>query len=218
MPPARARHERAIIEALVPALFPDRARRYLDFACGTGRITSVVGPFAVETVGVDISATMVAQARTKCASARFVVGDATRDDLGLGQFDLATSFRFLGNAQDDLRRVMLRTVRGLLVDDGVLIVNNHRNPDSLHGRLMRLKGEPLDIDLSYRKLDGLLREAGCGIERAVGIGLWSARHSFREEGALQSSFARWLEPLSRIPGLAPLCPDMVLVCRAVARR
>src|SRR5438874_9368849 len=75
-------------------LYASRIPRYLDFACGTGRITQRVEPLAVESIGVDVSESMLAAARLKCQKTRFVCVDLTREEPDLGTFDLVTSFRF----------------------------------------------------------------------------------------------------------------------------
>jgi SAM-dependent methyltransferase len=44
-----------ILTDLVPELYPGGIDTYLDFACGTGRVTLTVEPFASVSHGVDIS-------------------------------------------------------------------------------------------------------------------------------------------------------------------
>ena len=56
------RVEAAFLQEIVPNLFAEKPR-YLDFACGTGRITSVVAPMTAECTGVDVSESMLAEAR-----------------------------------------------------------------------------------------------------------------------------------------------------------
>ena len=58
--------ERQHLARIVGRLFPTGVGRYLDFACGTGRVTSVVAPLARESVGVDISPSMLEAARERC--------------------------------------------------------------------------------------------------------------------------------------------------------
>jgi predicted TPR repeat methyltransferase len=48
-----ARREAAEVTNWVRELFPNGVDRYLDFACGTGRLVEVVGALARETIGVD---------------------------------------------------------------------------------------------------------------------------------------------------------------------
>ena len=125
-----ARIEAAYLRDIVPTL-ADRHSRYLDFASGTGRITETVSPLVGESIGVDISDSMLRIARQKCPAVRFLCMDIAHDSEDLGQFDLATSFRFFGNAEDDLRRTVLRALARLIRPGGHLIVNSHRNPRAL---------------------------------------------------------------------------------------
>ena len=70
-----ARWEAWWLPRLVARLHPDGVPRYLDFACGTGRITGIVAPLARESVGVDVSESMLSRARAKipgAASSRYL--------------------------------------------------------------------------------------------------------------------------------------------------
>jgi SAM-dependent methyltransferase len=215
-----AAREAEIIRALVPRLFPQGLGRYLDFACGTGRITQLVEPLAHESFGIDVAPGMVELARERCPRTQFWLCDVTRQDPGIGPVQLVTAFRFFGNAQDELRRSALRALRRLLAPGGYLLVNNHRNPGCLRNVLLRLAGLPLPeyhgrpVDLHYWKLHRLLLEAGFRLVRAYGIGFWIFRAALERPSILQSRLARALESFSRLPPLGPFCPDAVLVARA----
>src|SRR6185295_8842136 len=136
--------------------YPQGVPRYLDFACGTGRITEMMAPLAQESIGVDVSGTMLEVARVKCPHVRFMESDLTRDNLDIGLFDMVTAFRFFGNAQDELRSAALKAVVALLRPGGHLVINSHRNPLSLAAVLNRATGGSDDMDLHYFKLKRLL--------------------------------------------------------------
>ena len=104
-----ARWEASYLRQIVPELVQGGGR-YLDFACGTGRITAIVAPLVRESVGVDLSESMLAEARPKCPATRFLQADLTREDVDIGQFDLATSFRFFGNAEHELRQAAIAAI------------------------------------------------------------------------------------------------------------
>ena len=210
-----ADQESKLLSGIVPTLFPGGVRRYLDFACGTGRVTRILEPLADESYGVDVSETMVGQARRKCSRTTFVIGDITRGHLGLQPMNLVSAFRFFGNAQHELRRAVLRTLRGLVAPGGYLIINNHRNPWSLHNLLLCLKGEKQPVDLSYAKLRRLLDESGFRLVSVYGIGLWVFCYRLSQPAMLQSRLARFLEPMSKSTLMTPFCPDMVAVARRV---
>lgn len=177
-----ARVEAQRLEHVLTRVLPQKARRYLDFACGTGRVTRQVEEHVGESVGVDISASMLAEARRKCTRSTFHEADLTREPLALGRFDLVTSFRFFGNAQDELRVSALRALNGLLEDGGYLIINNHRNPNALQARLHRLTGGEHGMDLTPKKLRRMLREAGFEIVWRTAIGFWIWRSALAQEG------------------------------------
>ncbi len=208
-----AGRERDILVRIVPRLFPNRIPRYLDFACGTGRITQLIEPMAEVSLGIDISKSMIAEARGKCRRTVFMVGDPTREQPAIEPVHLVSAFRFFGNAQDELRRSALAAIHALLVSRGFLIINNHRNAWSLHRLLMRCRGESDGANLSYRRLNRLLAECGFQLLRTYGIGFWVVRHRLKRPEALNSPAARFLEPVSNLRVLGPFCPDAVIVAR-----
>jgi SAM-dependent methyltransferase len=108
-------------------------RSVLDIGCGTGGHAIVLAERGYEVVGVDLSAPMLAIARTKAADAgqdiEFVDGDARSFDLRRS-FDAATFFfAVLGyqRTNDDVRAA-LRTARRHLAADGVLFLDIWNGP------------------------------------------------------------------------------------------
>jgi len=202
--------ESVLLKRIVPRLFPQGVERYLDFACGTGRILRTVGPLAKKVYGVDVSATMLARAGQKLATATLLRADLTAEDTDIGQFDLITTFRFLGNAQDALRRSALAAIARRLVPGGYLVVDNHRNPWSLRNLLHR--AEPA-LDLHHFRLRDLLRANGLEIVQVYGIGWWIVLDRQNRASVLFSRSADLLEslPVGRV--LAWVCPDAVVVAR-----
>ncbi len=198
-------------------LFPAPIPRYLDFACGTGRITQRVEPLALEACGVDISESMLSIARGKCHSTRFVCTDLTRNDVELGLFDLITSFRFFGNAQDELRAAALAAINRHLRKGGYLIINNHRNPRSLRNIAHRATGGPdAGMDLTHAKLRELLRKHQFEIVHQHPIGCWLYRSKLVTAEVLESKRADKLERLFRYSWLTSISPDALLVAQKTA--
>jgi ubiquinone/menaquinone biosynthesis C-methylase UbiE len=187
--------------------------RHLDFACGTGRITATLAPMVAESVGVDISESMLALARQKFTSALYVHADLTRDRVDIGEFDIATSFRFLGNAEHELRRAALAAIRQRLRTGGRLIVNSHRNPLSIGALLLSMRGHDYGMDLTYGKLARLLREQGFCIVDVHPIGVWLLRARLRTAAVLESPAAATYERLSSHRLLAPIAPDCIVVAQ-----
>ncbi len=205
-----ARWEAEWLRETVPLLTRGRGR-YLDFACGTGRITATVSPLVAESVGIDISESMLAIAQQKCPSTRFVCADLTRQTLDLGLFDLATSFRFFGNAEDDLRVAALRAISRVLRRGGHLIINSHRNPQAIGSLIRVLGGDAHGMDLSYWKISRMLRDQGFRVVSARPIGFWVYRSQLRNEQTLTSTGATIAERAFRHRIWAPFAPDCVLL-------
>jgi hypothetical protein len=89
----------------------------------------------------------------------------TTTNLDIGQFDLVTAFRFLGNADDQLRRSAMDALRVRI--DGYLLINNHRNPVAVSDKWQL---EPL-------LLSDVGKHAGLDYQNIVCAARWSKKHS-----------------------------------------
>jgi ubiquinone/menaquinone biosynthesis C-methylase UbiE len=207
-----AQWESRWLQRIAHGLSGARIGRYLDFACGTARITHVLASRAEESVGVDISASMLEIARKKCPGTRFVQADLTRDHVDIGTFDLVTSFRFLGNAQNDLRKESISVMCSLLRPGGHLVVNNHRNPLALGTLLYGATGGVHKMDLTYFKLRRLLSENRLSIVRTVPIGFWLFRSSMQARPRAYLADRTW-EAMFSSRLFTPFAPDMIVVAR-----
>lgn len=202
------------VAMMVRQMFPGGVPRYLDFACGTGRLSAIVAPLAQESIGVDISASMLAQARKKLSSMTFLEHDLTRERPPIGVFDLVTAFRFFGNAQDQLRDEGLKAIVDHMKPGAHLIINNHRNPRALSAILDKLTGgDAQGMDLHMGKLRGLLRRHGLTIRREQPIGAWMFRsrllNAFRPDDQLALRYERRFSS-----GLwASIAPDVIVVAQ-----
>lgn len=206
--------ERHHLQQLVPGLFPSRVGRYLDFACGTGRATETVAAFCKESVGVDISPTMLAVAAEKVPGTRFELRDLTRDDPDMGRFDLITSFRFFGNAQDDLRESAMAALVKRLAPGGYLIINSHRNPRALYAVFDRLTGgDGGGMDLHFSKLGALLQRHGLRTRVVKPIGAWMVRSRMLNAYRADDAVAVAREGRFSHPALAHIAPDTIVVAQ-----
>lgn len=205
--------ERVHLQHIVPQLFPDGTARYLDFACGTARITEIVAPFAQEAIGVDVSPSMLAAARQRCPGVRFVEADLTRAAADLGTFDLATAFRFFGNAEPALRQQVLQVLAGLVRPGGYLILNNHRNPRALYALFHRLTGGRPEMDLTHAGLQRLLAQHGFQVVNSVPIGAWLYRSRMLGQVRTIDGGSLRREAIFGHRLLAPVAPDTILVAR-----
>ena len=207
--------ERKHLPNVIRRFFPQGPQRYLDFACGTGRITAQVAPMAGESVGVDISPTMIEEARKKCPQTIFHLADLTQKnpDLG-GNFDLITAFRFFGNAQDELREGAMKAITQCLAPGGHLVINSHRNPRALYALLNRMTGGNCgSMDLHLSKLRGLLNRHGLRIVALQPIGAWMYRSSLMLTTKVDDT--RAVNNEARFGGemFAPIAPDLIVVAK-----
>ena len=175
--------QRPVVEQIVKDFGIGRTGpvRLLDFACGTGRVLSSLESLVDSADGIDISQNMVAAARRKCPRARLLVGDIlSQPELLPGEYGIITCFRFLLNAEPELRRrVLVRLRERLLAPDGRLLVNVHGNSRSLRHPAIRWRrwregtrptGEMLN-EMGPDETKRLLAECGFQVVRQYGFGL-----------------------------------------------
>jgi SAM-dependent methyltransferase len=146
--------------------------RAVDFACGTGRVLQYLESRVNETIGIDVSAQMLALARPRCSRSRLVQHDVTVTPLRdlPHPIDLVTAFRFFLNAEPTLQRDGLAWIRSVLRPDGVLVANFHLNPASLRGRYLRMRwaGQQRMPMLTPRAVDDMFTDAGFDIVARYG--------------------------------------------------
>ncbi len=123
--------EQNVLSSFLDTYFNDKKINLLDFACGTGRITSFFESRVESSTAVDVSKTMLDEARKKLKRTELIQADLTRNNILNGQkFNLITAFRFFLNAESNLRIQAMKTLVSLLAEDGYIIFNNHNNKTS----------------------------------------------------------------------------------------
>ena len=164
--------ETKIIKKVVNKYYRSKGKinNYLDFACGTGRITQIIEKVAKNSNGVDISPDMLAVAKKKCKKTKFVRQDITKKPLK-GKFDLITAWRFFLNAENKLRKDVLLSLRKNIAKDGKLIFNIHMNRYSIVGFQFYLRsllgGKNLINNMSLGEAKKLLRETNYEIVEVI---------------------------------------------------
>lgn len=161
--------EKPLLEQIFDALEKKDDIRYLDFACGTGRILTVAEKFFNNTTGVDISPEMLRVAKEVCKDSRLVQQDITKFPLQ-GEFDIITAFRFFLNAESALAHDVLSVFNKLLPErNGILILNIHVNRSSPLGMFYELrnkiKGTKTANTKSYREFRKILEDNNFEIEK-----------------------------------------------------
>jgi len=149
------------------------AQRFLDFACGTGRVLKFGSRYFPDSTGIDISPDMLEVARQRVPQARLICRDVTRDSADdIGEFDVVTMFRFLLNAEPALRAEVLDWLARRMRPGAVLIGNNHMETSSLSG-IMTVAAKALISrnrnHLSRGEIDSMLKTAGFRVERWAGF-------------------------------------------------
>jgi len=132
--------EQEIIKQILEKYFTGRDVHLLDFACGTGRITSFLEGFVKTSTGVDVSASMLSIAREKLKRTEIIEADITVDKIFEGRrFNLIIAFRFFVNAEPILRSAAMHALSRLLSEDGYLVFNNHQSYGSPWVKLLYMR-------------------------------------------------------------------------------
>ena len=199
----------------------NKPSKYLDFACGTGRVTNLAKGYTSEIIGVDVSSSMLEVAKEKYPEIRFIEQDLTQSLDGLNQdFDAISTFRFFTNAQESLRIEAYQSLVKLLKPGGLLVFNLHMNSKSPFALMARLyekvfgkrKGfNHIDIDYMKRRI-GLLDEFEILEIHAKGF-LPVIREGKIYPSFLFSLIDKLEYVLSVIPGYKSVCKYQIIVCK-----
>jgi SAM-dependent methyltransferase len=180
--------EREFLKAFMARFRSEHQRiDMLDFACGTGRIILFMEEFVDSSVGVDVSRSMLDIAATKVARSTLVCRDLTMTaPVANERYDLITAFRFVLNAEPDLRLAAFRAMVARLKNrSSRLIFNNHGNPVSHRVFTLPVQAAPLLLGphqnegnfMTHNSVKNLLNAVGLEIEQVYGYGLLGARIS-----------------------------------------
>ena len=193
--------EQPLLEMIFGDLRSAGALRYLDFACGTGRILRVAEDYFSQTTGVDISETMLDVARQTCTRSRIMNIDITLHDLD-ARFDVITAFRFFLNAEVELRKAAMRAIYAHLTDGGFFVTNIHVNKRSILGFVYRARnwtvGKIIANVEGYGEFRGLLETQGFVIEDVFWYGFlprtgwhleWLSKHFMKPVEAMWTRLA-----------------------------
>jgi SAM-dependent methyltransferase len=166
-----------------------RPKRALDFGCGVGRLALPLARQCESVVGVDISDSMLAEARSNCreqglTNATFVKGDDTLSGVS-GSFDLVHSFIVFQHIPPKRGEVILQKLVDLVREDGIgilhftysfgtslsvgrrLLIEGYRRVPGLYSLRNIVKGRPFSepmMEMNEYSLNALLRrlqESGC---------------------------------------------------------
>ena len=183
--PRRARRDPRLVERLLER-HGVGAGVVLDAACGTGRLRRAIGVDGRHWVGVDVSASMLGQARAGGAG-RLVRADVERLPFARDTFDAVVACRLLHHLREpeELTRVLRELVR---VSAGPVIVS-FWNRASLPGLRRRLgwgrdEGPNGRVARTTEELRAAADEAGARVLEISHVMPWLSQQSFavlREE-------------------------------------
>jgi SAM-dependent methyltransferase len=188
--------------------------RYLDFACGTGRVLKLGSAFFADSVGIDISADMLAIAQERVPRATLHCLDVTRSAALADEFfDCVTLFRFILNAEPTLRREVLQWLASHMRPGALLIGNNHMETLSFSGVLTltarTLWGSQRN-HLSRQATEKMLHEAGFEVEEWHG---YRVLPSLMGRPVLGRSLQLRAERLAQSLGLGRCGVEQVFIAR-----
>jgi SAM-dependent methyltransferase len=146
--------------------------RYLDFACGAGRIIRFIEEYMDYSVGVDISGAMLIQARKHVKKSVLKEMDIIKEEMGQ-TFDVITSFRFFLNAEDSLRTAVLKSILKLMNENTIFIFSIQGNKFSLRGivyLIKRILRKPGFNQLSHYGVKRMLQRNGFRVVGLDGMG------------------------------------------------
>lgn len=204
--------ERKILDVIVKGHFGARPFTHLDFACGTGRVIAYLESRASESVGVDLSPSMLEVAKGLVNGATLIEADLTREDpMPSRRFDLVTVFRFFPNAESILRDEALAALVSRLSPGGCLVFNNHCHTGGLNRRLVRLlRGSSLKLnDMSWQECAALIERHGL---RIVSVHHAGVMPDYETRLLRPRWLVALLERAARRLPLARIAENLVFVC------
>ena len=154
-----------LLSRLLHHLEPSAGARYLDVGCGTGNYTIAMSQAGVSICGVDLSPTMLAQARDKPLLAEWVRGDVLALPFRDASFAGAT-MTFVHHHVSD-RVAGFREIRRVLGPSGKLVLLNGTAEQTRHFWLVEYFPRAIEqaaSSCSQAGTEATLAEAGFSIK------------------------------------------------------
>jgi predicted TPR repeat methyltransferase len=167
--------EQLALAKILDDFFKNRQINLLDFACGTGRISGFLENRVSQATGVDVSESMLNEAKQKLTRTELICADITKEDVFKGRkFNLITAFRFFLNAEPPLRKAAMDSLMPLLDEDGFFVFNNHRNSTSPLVRFA-FKHRKKRNFMSMSEMSDIAKSAGLEIVKIYPVGFLPIR-------------------------------------------
>lgn len=191
--------------------------KYLDFACGTGRVLSLLELHFKESYGVDVSPRMLAECEKNIVRAHMLKLDLTNEYyFDPSTFDFITAFRFFPGAEYSLQEDVILKLSSLLKPGGVLIFNNHRSYSGLFFVMQRalywLKGRNWNVTcLRDERVHWLIEHANLQLEE---VHYWGLLPVNEGKDIVPSTLLTMVEKIvSFIPFIKKYSTAKIYICR-----
>jgi len=203
------------LKDLIKKYYPSGVKTSMDFACGTGRISTLVEKYSKSHTGIDISSDMIKVAKNKCKKTKFIVTDITNDKSVNKKYDLITAWRFFLNSEKKLRYDVLKALKKFMNDDSYLIFNIHMNSFSVVGlqfylRKKLLKQEVINT-MSLGETKRMLDKCGFEVVEVIYLAHLPGRLNFimLPEKALMPTEKFF----TKAKFLGRIAKDFIIVCK-----
>lgn len=207
--------ERNILKHIIIKYFPDDIHlSHLDFACGTGRILSLLSDNVEKSCGIDISPSMISVCKREVPNADLVLADITENNeiFSGATFNIITAFRFFPNAEQELRLKVLQNLTSKLTNNGILVFNNHKNYGNGFYFICRMLGRHKRT-LKKSDIAELVRLAGLKIIDVYPIGALPFHEKYKP---LPSFICDIIDKIISIFSIAPsICQNVIYICKKV---
>ena len=136
---------------------PPRCEKILDIGCGTGSFSRQLSQYAKSVVALDLSPVMIEIARQRSAShtnIEYLVADVLTWDFPKEQFDCVVSIATLHHLPFES---IIQQMKSALKDNGIIMVLDLYEPESIRDKLMNLLAVPFHMFLKLKNT-GRIRE------------------------------------------------------------
>ncbi|HEY1360067.1 MAG TPA: class I SAM-dependent methyltransferase [Thermoleophilaceae bacterium] len=206
------------------AVLPDELRpgaRILDVGCAAGFFLQVMHERGFDVRGVEISASIAAEARARLGDERIHVGDLDDAPHGEGEFDLVSFWDVVEHLPDPI--AALQTARRLVASDGWLLVET-QNVESRFARLMGRRWQHFKQaehlwHFSPSTVRRLVEAGGFRVERLTArkAGKYVSLDFIAERATrVHPRLSKVLSPVAGVHGVAPyvnLFDEMIVLAR-----
>lgn len=162
-----AQIERPLLSGILSQMDGIESWECLDFACGTGRITSLLADYAKRIIGVDVSAAMM-EMISRRDNVELIQRNIIEHPLE-ERFALLTAFRFFVNSEPELREAAMAALAKHALPDARLLANVHVNSWSPMGVLYRTRNfllrKTMNRTLSHAEFIALAKRHGFHAEQ-----------------------------------------------------